>query len=119
RPRITRSNIVCAEPMPGEKDLLNEFTGQLKPRLLGQLVEVVFDKMKLAGEAGSLLKIEEEIRDAISQARKQWSSVTKEEQLALFPGHKKPAQQRPFDLSDIGDEEFWQQAEDRICETLR
>ena len=29
------------------------------------MVEVVFDKMKLAGEAGTLLKIEEEIRDAV------------------------------------------------------
>jgi hypothetical protein len=28
--------------------------------------------MKLAGEAGSLLKIEEEIRDVIAAARKQW-----------------------------------------------
>ena len=25
RPRITRSNLVCAEPMPGEKELLREF----------------------------------------------------------------------------------------------
>ena len=46
--------------------------GQLEPKLLGQLVEVVFDKMKLAGEAGSLLKIEEEIRDAVAEARRQW-----------------------------------------------
>ena len=61
RPKITRSNFVCAEPMPGEEQMLKEFVGQLEPKLLGQVVEVVFDKMKLAGEAGSLLKIEEEI----------------------------------------------------------
>ena len=72
RPKITRSNIVCAEPMPGEEQMLKEFVGQLEPKLLGQLVEVVFDKMKLAGEAGSLLKIEEEIRDAVAEAKKQW-----------------------------------------------
>src|SRR5208337_1834006 len=72
RPRITRSNIVCAEPMPGEGDMLKEFVGQLEPKLLGQLVEVIFDKMKLAGEAGSLLKIQEEIRDVVSEARRQW-----------------------------------------------
>ena len=52
RPKITRSNFVCAEPMPGEEQMLKEFVGQLEPKLLGQLVEVVFDKMKLAGEAG-------------------------------------------------------------------
>ena len=50
RPKITRSNFVCAEPMPGEEHMLKEFVGQLEPKLLGQLVEVVFDKMKLAGK---------------------------------------------------------------------
>ena len=54
RPKITRSNFVCAEPMPGEEQMLKEFVGQLEPKFLGQLVEVVFEKMKLAGEAGSL-----------------------------------------------------------------
>ena len=76
RPKITRSNFVCAEPMPGEEQMLKEFVGQLEPKLLGQLVEVVFDKMKLAGEAGSLLKIEEEIRDAVAAAKKQWVRET-------------------------------------------
>ena len=64
RPPINKTNIVCAEPMPGEIDMLREFTASLAPKVLGQLVEVVFEKMKLAGEAGSLLKIEEEIGDA-------------------------------------------------------
>ena len=43
----------------------------LDPPLLGELVKTVFDKMQLAGEAGTLLKIEEEIRAAIDQARKE------------------------------------------------
>jgi hypothetical protein len=37
--------------MPGEKEMLKEFVDHLEPKLLGQLVEVVLDKMKLAGEA--------------------------------------------------------------------
>ena len=72
RPKITRSNIVCAEPMPGEKEMLKEFVAELQPRVLGHLVEVVFDKMTLAAEAGSLLKIEEELRSEIASVRKQW-----------------------------------------------
>ena len=76
RPKITRSNFVCAEPMPGEAQMLKEFVGQLEPKVLGQVVEIVFDKMKLAGEAGSLLKIEEEIRDAVAAAKKQWVRET-------------------------------------------
>jgi hypothetical protein len=78
RPAITRSNVVCAEPMPGEKELLADFVDQQFPEaergLVHQLLEVIFDKMQLAGEAGSLLKIEEEIRDAIDQARREWQT---------------------------------------------
>jgi len=58
RPKITRSNIVCAEPIPGETDRLKEFPSALQPKALGQLVEAVFEKMKLAGEAASKVKFE-------------------------------------------------------------
>lgn len=121
RPRIQRSNIVTAEPMPGEKDMLKEFTAGLYPHVLGQLVEVIFDKMKLAGEAGSLLKIEEEIKDEVAKARHQWLSGPKPEQLLLFSdknGPKPKQQQLKFDLSGIADETFWEQAEDRILDAL-
>jgi hypothetical protein len=72
RPRVRRSNIVCAEPMPGSPEMLEEFVATLDPPLLGELVKTVFEKMQLAGEAGSLLKIEEEIRTAIDTARQEW-----------------------------------------------
>jgi len=122
RPRIDRSNIVTAEPMPGEKDMLHEFTARLKPRLLGQLVDIVFEKMKLAGEAGSLLKIEEEIKDAVAEARKQWLEAPKSEQQSLFPGMGDPRpkqQQLDFDVKGVTDERFWEQAENRILEVLK
>ena len=87
RPPITKSNIVCAEPMPGEKELLDEFLKTLRDDhlealirqvmqvpegtrvratkamadSLSDLVRTVWEKMRLAGEAGSLLKIEEEL----------------------------------------------------------
>jgi len=69
RPPITRTNIIIAEPMPGEKEMMQEFTAALQPRVLGQMVEVIFDRMKLAGEAGSLLKIEEEIFEVVEEAK--------------------------------------------------
>jgi hypothetical protein len=53
RLKVTRSNFVCAESMPGEEQMRKEFVGQLEPKLIGQIVEVVFAKMKLAGEAGA------------------------------------------------------------------
>jgi hypothetical protein len=66
RPPIAKTNIVVAEPMPGEKELRQEFVASLDKQL-GRLVERVFEKMELAGEAGSLLKIEDEIQAAIRE----------------------------------------------------
>jgi hypothetical protein len=79
RPPITRSNVASAEPMPGEKELLADFVDQQFPEeqrgLFQQLLESIFDKMQLAGEAGSLLRIEEEIRDVIDKARADWKKL--------------------------------------------
>ncbi len=122
RPRINRTNCVCAEPMPGEDHMLKEFIGQLEPKLLGQLVEVIFDKMKLAGESGSLLKVEEEIRDAVAAAKKQWlrQSAHAEDrrgqpllftQAAMDALKGKVEQDSLFDLNDITDDQFFEQAE--------
>src|ERR1017187_9690214 len=130
RPKITRSNFVCAEPMPGEAQMLKEFVGQLEPKVLGQVVEVVFDKMKLAGEAGSLLKIEEEIRDAVVAAKMQWVrettlAVDRKGRTLLFTQAAMdrlggtPEQPSLFDLSDITDGQFFEQAEGRVIDALR
>ena len=122
RPRIDRTNIVTAEPMPGEEDLRREFTAELSPRVLGQLVDVAFDRMKLAGDAGSLLKIEEEIKDAVAEARKQWLEGSKPQQQLLFHdmSDRRPKQQElRFDFEGVTDERFWERAEGRILETLK
>ena len=120
RPKITRSNIVCAEPMPGEKDLLREFTATLQPKVVGQLVEVVFKEMGLAGEVGSLLKVEEAIHGEVAEAKKQWREGPRFEQAFLFRELKRPEQRSLFDVSDIDitDEEFWDRAEELIFEAL-
>jgi hypothetical protein len=119
RPQITRSNFVCAEPMPGEDQMLKEFVGQLEPKVLGQVVEVVFDKMKLAGEAGSLLKIEEEIRDAVAHAKKQWLAGPVSIQRSLFDDDTPVPQQQRFDVSGITDTQFFEQAEGKVVDALR
>ena len=122
RPQVAKSNIVTAEPMPGEEDIRREFTASLKPRVLGQLVDIVFDKMKLAGEAGFLLKIEKEIENAVAKARKEWQKGPKLEQKLLFPdiADPRPKQQElRFDFEGVNDERYWEQAEDRILDTLK
>jgi hypothetical protein len=120
--RITRSNIVCAEPMPGETDLLKEFTATLQPRVLGQLVETIFEKMKLAGEAGSLLKIEEEIRQAAQSTKAEYIVWKKHQVKArghLFPDMVKRDQPNLLDFADLSDEAFLDRVEEEIVEALR
>jgi hypothetical protein len=126
RPPITRSNVVCAEPMPGERQLLADFVDQQFPEaergLVQQLLETIFDKMKLAGEAGSLLKIEEEISDAIDQARREWQKLAVQQQ-DLFS---------PIEIAELGQvgsslnvdlmnltRDFWLDIEERIYNALR
>jgi hypothetical protein len=125
RPPITRSNVVCAEPMPGEKALLREFIEQQFPTeeqtAFSFLLETVFDHMTLAGEAGSLLRIEEEIRSTIAVAKRLWKAGPQYEQTGFF-AENLPSIRQPelsLDLSGITDEQFWEQAEQRIYIALQ
>ncbi len=127
RPQIRRSNIVCAEPMPGEADLLEEFVTKHfseKPekRLLGEFVRRIFDSMRLAGEAGSLLKIEEEAANLIADAREQWRKLqeTDKETPFLFEGARTNVQAGfNFEVGEITDAQFWDRAESEIYKALR
>jgi hypothetical protein len=117
RPQIHRSNIVCAEPMPGEADMLEEFSDQLRPKLLGQLVKIIFEKMKLAGEAGSLLKIEEEIKEAISAARAAYGKflLDQKKDSEYLPGMAPERGKTLFDFADLPKvEDFWNHAENLV-----
>jgi hypothetical protein len=122
RPAIRRSNIVCAEPMPGEKELLREFVEQTFPLeerpIFQRLLEAVFEKMQLAGEAGSLLKIEEEIQTAIAEARTRWKAGPRLTQGLLFGGGGSTTAQDELDLSGVTNELFWDRVEDRIYAAL-
>lgn len=118
RPKITRSNVVCAEPMPGEEQMLKEFVGQLEPRVLGQMVEVIFDKMKLAGEAGTLLKIEDEIRDTSREAKRQYDTGGIPLQQTLFDKPVEPGKKR-FSVQDLPNDEFFERAESKVVAALK
>jgi hypothetical protein len=119
RPQITSSNIVCAEPMPGEKHMLKEFVDQLEPKLLGQLIELVFDKMRLAGECGALLKIEDELRDAVAEAKRQWLAGPVSVQRSLFDDEVQTVRPQQFELAGVTDTQFFEQAEAKVVEALR
>lgn len=122
RPVVRKSNIVCAEPMPGEKTLLQEFASSLNPPVLGQLLEAIFDKMELAGEAGTLLKIEEEIQSSIHEARDQWQARSGTHSVGdMFQAElddATPQKTLGFNLSGVDDESFWDGAEKLILTAL-
>jgi len=147
RPPIIKSNIVCAEPMPGEKELLDEFLKTLRDdhlealirqvmqlpegtrvratkamaESLSDLVRTVWEKMRLAGEAGSLLKIEEELQDAIRKGQDEW-----EERLPLFRLTEYGLSLEPkerlvrFVPADVEGERitFWDRAEHLVLKAL-
>ena len=143
RAKITRSNIVCAEPMPGEKPLLEDFLKTLREERLETLirrvmqvsegtrvratqsmadslctfVRLVWEGMRLAGEAGSLLKIEEELQEAIRVGQETW-----EEKLPLFrltefslTEHPRQSYVRFLPGEEVS---FWQRAESLVMAAL-
>jgi hypothetical protein len=134
RPIVKRSNIVCAEPMPGEKELLREFVEREFPpeqrAICQRLLEAIFDKMQLAGEAGSLLKIEEEIRGAIEEARDAWQKLaakpgvlfttTELNQISTAPETTGLEQAVSFLTTDPRHltTDFWERIEERIYAAL-
>lgn len=148
RPLIRRSNIVCAEPMPGDRALLEEFLAELREErleslirrviavpenqrvratpsmadALAELVRTVWAEMELAGEAGSLLKIEGSLAAAIERGRAEW-----DQRLPLFRVEtfrmtgaaegERPAVSYPRTMPDGGDD-FWERAEALVLAAL-
>jgi hypothetical protein len=144
RPKITKSDIVCAEPMPGEKALLDDFLKTLKQdRLenlikrvmqvpegsrvratesmvesLTELVRLVWDKMRLAGEAGSLLKIEEELQEAVRKGQEEWEEKQPLFRFTEFSLTEEPKETYVRYVPGEG-VSFWQRAEALVLEALR
>jgi hypothetical protein len=69
RPRIDRSRIILAEPMPGDDILVQMFAAQIDGPLLVDLFEKTVDGFKLAGDLGLLLKVEKTLENAIEEAK--------------------------------------------------
>jgi hypothetical protein len=144
RPLIAKTNVVIAEPMPGEKDLLEEFLRELREdRLeglirealaippektvratkamadsLADLVRAVWNGMELAGELGSLLKIELRLQHAIAEGQKEW-----EDRLPLFRvveyGLGGESNQKYVRFVEGRDQVFWSKAEQLTLYALR
>jgi hypothetical protein len=127
RPAITKANIVCAEPMPGDKKMLQEFLQNIdKP--LRPLVEKIWEQMKLAGETGLLLKIEEELKAAIEEAKADWEAY--QQQIArmgkdlgiqadLFEDTSTAELREKKDLYQNIEQDFFERAENMVLDALQ
>ncbi len=82
RPQITKSNLVLAEAMPGNSELLSELVKPLDAPMQ-KLVTSIWDLMKMAGETGLLLRIEEEIDKKINEIAIELNDEAKRAQLKL------------------------------------
>jgi hypothetical protein len=126
RPQIRRSNVVCAEPMPGDNDLLEEFiarhlSGNSEDKVVAWMLRKVFNAMALAGEAGSLLKIEDEISAIAAEAKKQWRQGPNLTQSSFSADEAERITQRALglDASGVTDASFWTRVEERIDAALK
>ena len=83
RPVIRHSNLILAEPMPGNKKmlkiLLNQFDAPMQ-----RLINKIWDKMQYVGEAGLLIRMEKEIENEIAELRKNWFRYSKAKDISLF-----------------------------------
>ena len=116
RPQIRKTQIVCAEAMPGERDLLEEYLIAVDKRLR-PLVRTIWQRMQIASEAGSLLKIEEEIKDEVRKARIAALVEAPPAQLRLDGGQ--PPQQMAMAMAAVDEIAFWDQAEAKLLEALQ
>jgi len=117
RPRIHRTHIVVAEPMPGDTVLVDEFATRLDPPLLRDLFKKMVGESRLAGELGALLRVENGIATELRYAREQF--VNQRQSTNFLPGMEPVIKQGSLDLSGIDDDRFFHEAEALIIEALR
>jgi hypothetical protein len=116
RPRITRTNIVVAEPMPGDAALVDPFAGDLQPPLLGDLFRRMVSEMRLAGELGVLLRVDDAIAATLTKARELYA---REKKTPRLPGLEPEYQREGLDFSEIDDVRFFEEAETMLLGALR
>ena len=122
RPAISKSNLVVAEPMPGDEKLLSDFTNTL-PGPIGKLVKAIWGKMQLVGEMGLLLKIEEELKKEIEIAKNEYKEYKgKSAQGTLFDT---PVESKIAEMAAIYGKEqkiskdFFDTAEEEVLKALK
>lgn len=108
RPRIDRTNIVVAEPVPGDATMRADVAAKL-PEGMRPIFAKVLDEMALAGDAGTLLRVERSVGDAVAKARQAIGAMPR--QMSIGNWQKQQAL--------VSEAQVWGEAEARIEVALR
>ena len=117
RPRIRRTGIVVAEPMPGDAAMVDEFARSLRPPLLGKVFRTMVEAMRLAADLGTLLKIERTMEVPIREAGEALRRTPEMLQGGFDFAEPPSPRQGPFDLTDL-DEASLATVDARLVEAL-
>jgi len=120
RPQITRSNLVLAEPMPGSVETLSQLIQPLDAPMR-KLVLGIWEQMKLAGELGLLLRIEEEIDKKIQEIAGELTEENIHTQLTLGgeEGELQAAEKAALYATKKYRDSFLDSAESQVLKTLK
>jgi hypothetical protein len=117
RPPIQKTNIVVAEPMPGERRMLTEFLRPMDERLR-PLIEKIWQEMEQAGEAGSLLQIERAIDEELRKTLAQRFLPPPARQVTLFATDQ-PPEQSIIEFAPTDDPQSWAGIEEDLVDALK
>ena len=119
RPSIRKSNMVVAEPMPLDNDLVETFSSTLTPPVIGSLFKELVSEMRLAGEIGSLLPIDQKIASSIQRAKKTFDDSKMVTWQGFLPGMSPEGDHSNTELRGIDHSSFFEEAEARMFSALR
>ena len=85
---------------------------------MAKLVRAVWQEMELAGEAGSLLEIEETLRDAITIARKKSEDKSPLFRVLEF-GLNEPTKRQYIQVVEGDEHDFFDHAEELVLAALK
>ncbi|MCL6478737.1 MAG: BREX-1 system adenine-specific DNA-methyltransferase PglX [Peptococcaceae bacterium] len=111
--RVDRARVACAGPMPGDRDMFEEFLKKVGKPTLRRLAEKMSNVLELAGEVGSLLKAEQDLKEIIREGRNEYDAGLAR---SLFPEYDRPRQ--PSLVFPDVDEEFWETADREIMDII-
>lgn len=120
RPQITKSNLVLAEPMPGNVETLSQLVQPLDAPMR-KLVLGIWEQMKLAGELGLLLRIEEEIDKKMQEIAGELADENIHTQLTLGgeEGELRAAEKAALYATKKYRDSFLNSAESQVLKTLK